>query len=60
MKSYVITWRYGDNSGFGIVGVYASEAMANAVFKALLDYGDELNRVYEKHDMEVQEVEKAA
>ena len=56
MTSYVITWRYGDGSGFGIVGVYASEVMADAVFNALRDYGDELNRVYEKHPMEIQEV----
>jgi hypothetical protein len=54
MTATVITWRYGDNSGFGIVGVYGSAAIANAVFKALVDFGDELNRVYEKHDVEIQ------
>jgi hypothetical protein len=56
-KTFVITWKYGDNTGFGIVGVYNSEAMANAVFKALVNFGDELNRVYEKHEMEIPEAE---
>jgi hypothetical protein len=52
MTTYVITYRYGDGSGFGVVGVYTNEVMADAVFKALRDYGDELNRVYEKHEIE--------
>ena len=56
-RAFVITWKYADKSSFGIVGVYSSEAMANAVFKALVNFGDEFNRVYEKREVEVPEAE---
>lgn len=53
MKLHAITWKYGDKSGFGIVGLYLSENRAKEIHGILVDHGD-LEKVFEIQPVEAE------
>ena len=52
MKVWAITWKYGDKSGFGIVGLYGKEEIAKGRLEMLTEHGD-LSKVFEIHTFEL-------
>jgi hypothetical protein len=53
MKIWAITWKYGDKSAFGIVGLYGKEDVAKERLALLADHGD-ISKVFEIHTLEVE------
>jgi hypothetical protein len=55
MKVWAITWKYGDKSGLGIVGLYGKEEVAKDRLALLVDHGD-ITKVFEIHTFEIEGV----
>jgi hypothetical protein len=39
-KVYIVHWKWSDNSGYGIIGVFDEQTAAEATFDALIEHGD--------------------
>jgi hypothetical protein len=53
MKIWAISWKYGDKSAFGIVGLYGKENIAKERLALLSEHGD-ISKIFEIHTFEVE------
>ena len=47
-KAFVISWSYDDSSGYGIVGVYTDEDLANHILEGLQNSDLMQNKIFVK------------